>query len=104
MAASKLEGEVAEFVRWARVGRLATIGPEGGPHNLPVCPVLDGDKLIVAAETRAQKVRNIEADPRVAIVFDDYVEDWTALRQVMVQGTARIIRAGSEWHHGRALL
>ena len=104
MASPRLEGAAAEFVRWARVGRLATIGLDGRPHSLPVCPVLDGDSLLLAAEVDAQKVRNIEADSRVGIVFDDYSEDWSALRQVLVQGTARIIRDGPEWERGRGLL
>jgi hypothetical protein len=31
------EAEVA-FIRWARVGRLATVDADGAPHVVPVCP------------------------------------------------------------------
>jgi nitroimidazol reductase NimA-like FMN-containing flavoprotein (pyridoxamine 5'-phosphate oxidase superfamily) len=91
------------FVRWARVARLATVGPDG-PHVVPVSPVLDGDDVLFASEMETAKIRNIRADARVALVFDDYVEDWDALRQVMITGRATILRPGAEWERGRALL
>ena len=92
-----------EFVRWARVARLATVGPEG-PHVVPVSPVLDGQVLVFATEEDTAKVRNMRAEPLVALVFDDFVEDWNALRQVMVRGTARIVEEELDWKRGRTLL
>ncbi|MFB3738960.1 MAG: pyridoxamine 5'-phosphate oxidase family protein [Candidatus Velamenicoccus archaeovorus] len=100
---SALSDAERAVVRWARVARLATVGPDG-PHVVPVSPVLDGDIVVFATEIATAKVRNLEADPRVALVFDDYVEDWTALRQVMVTGRAELLRPGPEWERGRALL
>jgi len=93
-----------EFVRWARVARLATVGSDGAPHVVPICPILHGEKILFASEAATAKVRNIRADPRVALAFDDYVEDWNALRGVTVHGTARIVEAGPEWELGRRLL
>jgi PPOX class probable F420-dependent enzyme len=93
------------FVRWARVARLATVAPDGAPHVVPICPVFDEDdeRIVVATESAAAKVRNVLADPRVAIVFDDYLEDWSLLRSVMVRGRARIMGAGPDWHRFRSL-
>jgi len=82
-----------EFVGTARVARLATVSPEGIPHNVPVCPLLDSGKIFFGTEAKAKKVRNIDANPRVAIVFDDYTEAWKHLRGIMIQGTARIVTA-----------
>lgn len=101
---STLSDREREFVRWARVARLATVGPDGYPHVVPVCPVLDGDTVVFAAEERTAKLANIRSDPSVALVFDDYVEDWNLLRQVLIQGTARVIHAGPEWERGRHAL
>jgi nitroimidazol reductase NimA-like FMN-containing flavoprotein (pyridoxamine 5'-phosphate oxidase superfamily) len=81
----------ADFVGPQRVARLATVDARGVPHNVPICPLLDGGKIYLGTEARAKKVRNIEANPRVAIVFDDYSEFWGHLRGVMIQGTARLV-------------
>jgi PPOX class probable F420-dependent enzyme len=93
----------ASFVRWARVARFATVAPDGSPHVVPVCPVLDGDRLLIASDDNA-KVRNIRLNPRVAIVFDEYVEDWDRNMQVALWGTARLIEGGREWERGKELL
>jgi PPOX class probable F420-dependent enzyme len=91
------------MLRHARVARLATIGEDGWPHVVPVSPVLDGERLLFAAEDTV-KLRNLRADPRVAVVVDDYLEDWNALRRVLVRGTARVIEDGTEWERARDLL
>ena len=93
----------ASFVRWERVARFATRDADGMPHVVPVCPVLDGDVLVFASDPSA-KVRNLRADPRCALIFDDYVEDWNLNHQVQIRGTARIVEAGAEWDRAKALL
>ena len=102
MRAGLSEAE-ASFVRWERVARLATVDPQGAPHVVPICPVLDGDRLIFVSEANA-KIQNLRANPRCAVVFDEYVEDWNLLRQVQIRGTATIVEEGSEWERGKALL
>jgi len=100
----QMRKELQDFMRWARVARVATSGPDGEPHVVPVCPVLEGGKLYFATETGTAKVRNIRTDPRVALVFDDYTEAWGALRSVLVRGRARIIPRGPEFRKYRKLL
>ncbi len=102
MRPSLTEAE-ATFLRWARVARLATVDPSGAPHVVPVCPVLDGDAVVFATDPSA-KLRNLEAEPRCALVFDEYVEDWDHLRQVLVRGRAEILTEGPGWERGKALL
>lgn len=81
----------------ARVARLATVDPEGRPHVVPIVFVLDGSTLYTAVDdkpkrTRAlQRLRNIEASPRVEILIDHYDEDWSQLWWVRLRGTARIV-------------
>ncbi len=93
-----------EIVRWARVARLATVGDDGRPHVVPVSPVLDGDLLLFATDEESAKVRNLRRNPHVTLVFDDYVEDWSRLRAVMIRGTARVLDHGPEWNRVRSLL
>ncbi len=80
-----------EFVAMARVARLATVDSQGTPHNVPICPLLANGKLYFGTEAGAKKVRNIRANGRVAIVFDDYTEAWGHLRGTMIQGAARVL-------------
>ena len=91
------------FVDTARVARLASVTPDGRLHVVPVCPVLDADRILVSTEP-TQKVRNLEADPRVGLSFDEYDEDWSTLRGVSVTGSATIHRDGEVWDRGRDLL
>ena len=94
----------AEFVANARVCALATTYPDGRPHVVPVSTVLDLDRLVFATDSDTQKVRNIEADPNVALAYDEYDEDWTQLKQVIVHGEAYILDSGFEFQRDRALL
>ena len=93
----------AAMLRHARVAHLATLLPDGSPHVVPVCPALDGDRVVVALGGGV-KLRNVRRDPRVALVVDDYVEDWDALRRVAVFGRATLFEDGPAWERGRDLL
>jgi len=81
----------------ARVARLATVDPLGRPHVVPICFVVDGDMLYTAVDdkpkrTRAlQRLRNIEANPQVEVLIDEYDEDWSRLWWTRLRGTARIV-------------
>jgi PPOX class probable F420-dependent enzyme len=97
------------LLRRARVGRLATADRTGAPHVIPICFAFDGRAIYSAVDEKPKqvsprslrRVRNIDANPRVALVVDDYAEDWRDLRYVLVRGTARILERGAE--HGRAI-
>lgn len=80
-----------DFIKQLRVARLATADSKGTPHNVPVCPVLEGEKIYFGTEAGGKKVRNIRVNRNVALVFDDYTDAWEHLRGIMVQGPARIL-------------
>jgi PPOX class probable F420-dependent enzyme len=81
----------------ARVARLATVDPQGRPHVVPICFVLEGETLYTAVDEkpkrtrRLQRLRNIEANPHVEVLIDGYDEDWSRLWWVRLRGTARIV-------------
>ena len=84
----------------ARVAHLATVGPGGRPHVVPITFVLDGDAMYFAVDakpkrtTDLQRLRNIAANPAVAVLVDYYDEDWNRLWWVRVDGHARVLDAG----------
>src|SRR5947208_13777474 len=96
-----------QFLQSQRVGHLATADAEGRPHVVPVCfAYLDGRIYIAIDEKpkrslKLKRLRNIEENPEVAIVFDRYDEDWSRLAWVLVHGMATVLDRVTE--HGRAI-
>jgi PPOX class probable F420-dependent enzyme len=94
----------------ARVARLATIDRHGRPHLVPICFVLAGDVLYSAVDDkpkrspRLQRLANIRANPRVAVLADHYEEDWSRLWWVRVRGEGRLLEEGAERERALALL
>jgi nitroimidazol reductase NimA-like FMN-containing flavoprotein (pyridoxamine 5'-phosphate oxidase superfamily) len=87
----KLNAKEKDFVECLRVARVATVGSDGVPHNVPVCPLFEKNKIYFGTERTARKVRNIQGNPSVTVVFDEYTEAWNYLRGVMFQGKARLV-------------
>jgi nitroimidazol reductase NimA-like FMN-containing flavoprotein (pyridoxamine 5'-phosphate oxidase superfamily) len=87
----KLTGAEKDFIQTMRVMRVVTVDADGMPHSVPVCPLVDKDRIYFGTERNARKVRNLKTNPHVAVVFDEYTEAWDYLRGVMIQGTARIV-------------
>ena len=102
--AHRLSGKVLAFIRSQRVARLATVGRHGTPHNVPICPVAASGRLYFASEKGARKVRNLRHNPRVALAFDHYSEDWKQLAGAMIVGTANIIDQGAAFQRARRSL
>jgi PPOX class probable F420-dependent enzyme len=103
--------EAIARIREARVGRLATVRPDGSPHVVPFVFATVGDEndlltyWAVDAKPKKgdtiQRIENIEAKPAVEYVVDGYDEDWAGLWWVRVTGRARVV--SSEDERARAL-
>jgi len=89
---------VEEFIERARVARLATIDSEFKPHLVPVVFVFDGNHFFIpvdekrkaAKPEKLKRIRNIQDNPNVTLLIDEYSEDWTKLAFVMIQGKASV--------------
>jgi PPOX class probable F420-dependent enzyme len=88
----------------ARVARLATLDAERGPHLVPICFACDGSVFYSAidhkpkrvAPNRLARLKNIQETPQVALLVDEYDEDWTRLWYVLVRGTAELVSDPAE--------
>jgi PPOX class probable F420-dependent enzyme len=84
------------------VVRLATVGGDGRPHVVPTTFAVDGDHVYTAVDHKPKtsrdlkRLRNITANPAVALLADHYEDDWTRLWWVRADGTARIIEDPGE--------
>ena len=100
---------VQRFIHAHVVARLATADERGQPHVIPFCYAFDGTAVYFIVDEKPKRqtgkplkrIRNILANPHVAIVIDDYADDWTQLAYVLITGKASIVEAEEE--HTRAL-
>ena len=94
----------------AAVARLATVTPDGRPHLVPVTFAVDGDVIFSAVDakpkttTRLARLRNIAAEPRVAMLADHYETDWDQLWWVRADGAATVLAGAAEMAAPLALL
>ena len=97
-----LELHILEFLHRQRVGRLATVTPRGGPHVIPVCYAVVGDRIYSVVDEkpkrtqRLQRLRNLEANPAAALLVDRYDADWSRLAWVLLRGRAETVVENGE--------
>jgi PPOX class probable F420-dependent enzyme len=100
------DGRVREFLRLARIGRLATSDRAGTPHNIPLCFWFDEDErfyFVIDQKPKRltarglKRMRNIAENPQVALLIDHYEEQWTALAYVLIHGEAEQVEDPSEY-------
>ena len=92
---------IKTIISKAEVARLATVDIKCTPYLVPVVFVLDNDNdyyfIPIDEKTKRsrpenlKRVRNIQENPNVALLIDEYNEDWTKLYFVMIQGKASIL-------------
>lgn len=101
---TQMTGWEKAFITNHRVARLATVDGNNHPHVVPIVYAFDGKRLYTPIDkkpkrvgaSRLQRVRNIQANARVAVVIDDYSEDWRQLAWVQIRGSATIVEGGPE--------
>lgn len=94
----KLEPKVETMISKARVARLSTVDNDQ-PHSVPVVFIFNRGYFFIPLDKKSKsvkpeklrRVRNIIKNPRVALLIDEYKEDWSKLFFVMVLGKASII-------------
>lgn len=96
---------IVQFLTTARIARLATAGPGGDPHNVPLCFCFDGARFYFVVDnkpkrrgwTELKRMRNLVANPRVALLVDHYEEEWDHLAFVLVHGRAQVVESPEEY-------
>lgn len=99
MIESRDNNYIQSLANDARVARLATIDFEKAkPHIVPVVFVFDGEAYYIPIDKkpktdpkRLRRIRNIQKNPNVALLIDEYDDDWSKLFFVMIQGKGSLI-------------
>jgi PPOX class probable F420-dependent enzyme len=86
--------ELRSFLDEQRIVQVATIGPNGRPHLVPLWYVVedgDGDPVLRGwTFGKSQKARNLERDPHATIAIDDGVE-YQELRGVTMECDVEVV-------------
>lgn len=84
----------------ARVVRLATINPDGSPHQIPItfaCCSEPADAVVFAVDHKPKsgkplrRVQNLAARPAVCLLADEWAEDWERLWWARADGMAQVL-------------
>ncbi len=87
------------YLQSQRLGRIATVGPDGQPHVVPVSfhYNLETGTIDVGGHNFSgrKKFRDVRHNPRVAIVIDDLasIQPWKP-RGIEIRGRADILMSG----------
>lgn len=82
------------------VACLATADATGVPHVVPVTFAVEDSLILFAVDhkpkrsTDLRRLRNIAENPAVAVIADQYADDWSALWWARADGRAEL------WEHG----
>src|SRR5919197_3478283 len=93
-----------DLLERARVARLALVDDRDRPRALPITYALHASSLYSAIDRKPKSVsgrelarlRYLQRRPEVAVVVDEYDDDWSALAWVQLLGRAGIVEAEGE--------
>lgn len=103
---------VRRFILSHAVARLATADKNGQPHVIPFCYAFNGERFYFVVDEKPKRqtgkplkrIRNMLENPQVALVIDDYSDDWTQLAYVLVSGSPQVVDDEAEYATALALL
>src|SRR4051812_10637254 len=78
------DNEVRQFLADHKIVSVATVGPNGRPHLVPLWYVPEGIELRGWTYAKSQKTKNLERDPRATLQVEDGVQ-YHELRGVMLE-------------------
>jgi len=84
--------ELHRFLQEEKIVTIATIGPNGRPHLMPLWYVADGAVISAWTFGKSQKVKNLERTPKATLQVEAGQTDYSALRGAMLECDVEIVR------------
>ncbi len=84
------EAEVAEFLDGRHTMNIATLNHDGSIHLVAMWYAMDGTDPVFWTYKKAQKIKNIERDPRITCLVETG-DTYEALKGVELVGTAEVV-------------
>jgi PPOX class probable F420-dependent enzyme len=91
-AIAMTEPELHRFLQEERIVTVATLGPRGRPHLMPLWYVADGAVISGWTYGKSQKVRNLERLPQATLQVEAGRDRYDQLRGVMMECEVEIVR------------
>ena len=88
-----------QYLREHRVARLASLNKDETVHIVPIVFANDSRSIYFAIDKKPKKTEmlkrlwNIERNPQVTLLLDDYDEDWNRLSYAIIYSKAKILRS-----------
>ena len=89
------EDELLAFIEEQRIMTVATVGPNGRPHVVPLWYVPDGLELRGWTYAKSQKAKNLERDPHATVQVEAGVQ-YHELRGVMFECDVAVARGAEQ--------
>ena len=92
-AADRLTPELRAYLAGIRWATIATVDPDGAPHEAVIWYGLQDDGLIINSRRTRHWPRNLLRDPRITMAVQDWSdpEHWVGLK-----GEARLLHEGAQ--------
>jgi pyridoxamine 5'-phosphate oxidase family protein len=88
-----------EYLAAQRLGRIATVGPDGQPHVVPTSFRYNAEQDAIDVGglrmSQTKKLRDARRTGRASIVIDDVLPPWRP-RMIEIRGTAAVVPEGGK--------
>jgi len=90
--------EMWAFIETQKTVQVATLNHDGWPHLVPLWFAIVDGGIVLESFTKAQKIRNLERDPRISILFEDG-DVYEQLKGVSIRAKAVLHQDVETVHH-----
>jgi PPOX class probable F420-dependent enzyme len=99
------EAELWAFIESQKSVQVATLNRDGTPHLMPLWFAIDAGAVILETFSKSQKIKNLERDPRITILFEAG-DVYNELRGASISATAELVKDVERVHalHMQVLL
>jgi pyridoxamine 5'-phosphate oxidase family protein len=88
-----------EYMAGQKLGRIATVGPDGQPHVVPTSfrynPDVEAIDIGGMRLSQTKKLRDVQRTGRASVVVDDVLPPWSP-RMLEIRGTAEVVDTGGK--------
>ncbi len=99
------DDEMWQFIEEQKSVHVATRNRDGSTHLMPLWFAVDDRVIVLETFTKSQKIKNLERDPRITLLFEAGTE-YAELRGASIPATAELVRGTERVHelHLKVLL
>ena len=100
----KLNQKTKDLIKRSKVARLATVDQQSHPYVVPIVFVFHKNSFFIPLDEKTKgvnpkklkRVKNIQKNPKVTLLIDQYQNDWKKLFFLMIHGKASVIDNNSK--------